>query len=350
MAEASVCDGFLPLARQIAPKVSNPKHTTSLGETILICGNANSSAARRKWRKGIFADDYQILEVRTAIFVLDQGPIYRAFRLLDKRSVFLHRCVLRREDDMSSITISFIVFACVFGGALLGILLRVVLPQNHLSAESKDIVKLGMGLVGTMAALVLGLLVASAKGSYDAQIAELTQASTNILLLDRLLAQYGPETKEERALLRGTVVRFLDQIWSKGGASASGLPAPSASAETLYGQIQGLSPKDGAQRSFQSQALSIVMDLRKTRWLVYEQETESVSLPLLVILVLWLTIIFISFGLFAPFNATVVSSLTAAALSVSAAIFLILDMYRPYSGLIQISSAPLRFALAHLGQ
>ena len=251
---------------------------------------------------------------------------------------------------MSSITISFIVFACVFGGALLGILLRAVLPQNHLSAESKDIVKLGMGLVGTMAALVLGLLVASAKGSYDAQIGELTQGSSNILLLDRLLAQYGPETKEARALLRGAVVRFLDQTWSKGGASASGLPPPSASAETLYDKIQGLSPKDGAQRSFQSQALSLVMDLRKMRWLVYEQETESVSLPLLVILVLWLTIIFISFGLFAPFNATVVSSLIASALSVSAAIFLILDMYKPYSGLIQISSAPLRFALAHLGQ
>ena len=127
---------------------------------------------------------------------------------------------------MSSITISFIVFACVFGGALLGILLRAVLPQNHLSAESKDIVKLGMGLVGTMAALVLGLLVASAKGSYDAQIAELTQGSTNILLLDRLLAQYGPETKEARALLRGAVVRVLDQTWPKGGASASGLPPP----------------------------------------------------------------------------------------------------------------------------
>jgi hypothetical protein len=251
---------------------------------------------------------------------------------------------------MSSITISFIAFACVFGGALLGILLRAVLPQDHLSAESKDIVKLGMGLVGTMAALVLGLLVASAKGSYDAQIGELTQGSSNILLLDRLLAQYGPETKEARALLRATVVRSLDQTWPKGGASASGLPPPSASAEALYGQIQGLSPKDGAQRSFQSQALSLAMDLRKTHWLMYEQETESVSLPLLVILVLWLTTIFISFGLFAPFNATVVSSLFAAALSVSAAIFLILDMYRPYSGLIQISSAPLRFALAHLGQ
>ena len=252
---------------------------------------------------------------------------------------------------MSSVTISFIVFACVFGGALLGILLRAVLPQSHLSAESKDIVKLGMGLVGTMAALVLGLLVASAKGEYDAQIGELTQGSSNILLLDRLLAQYGPETKEPRALLRGAIVRFLDQTWgSKDGASASGLPPPSASAETLYGQIQGLSPKDSAQRLFQSQALSLAMDIRKTRWLMYEEETESIALPLLVILVLWLAIIFISFGLFAPFNATVVSSLFASALSVSGAIFLILDMYRPYSGLIQISSAPLRFALAHLGQ
>src|SRR5262249_34689443 len=180
---------------------------------------------------------------------------------------------------MSSITVSLIVFACVFGGALLGILLRIVLPQNHLSEESKDIVKLGMGLVGTMAALVLGLLVASAKGSYDAQIADLTQLSANIVLLDHLLAEYGPETKEARASLRNAVVRFLDQIRSKGGASASGLPPPLASPETVYAKIQGLSPKDDAQRSLQSQALSLAMDLRKTRWLMYEQETVSVSLP-----------------------------------------------------------------------
>ena len=118
---------------------------------------------------------------------------------------------------MSSTTISLIVLACVFGGALLGIFLHAILPQNHLSSESKDIVKLGMGLVGTMAALVLGLLVASAKGSYDAQSAELTQLSANIALLDRALALYGPETKETRAMLRGVVVRILDQMWSKDG-------------------------------------------------------------------------------------------------------------------------------------
>jgi hypothetical protein len=246
---------------------------------------------------------------------------------------------------MSSTAISLIVFACVFGGALLGIFLHAVLPQHHLANESKDIVKLGMGLVGTMAALVLGLLVASAKGSYDAQSAELTQMSANIALLDRGLALYGPETKEERALLRGAVVRILDQMWSKDGAMA----APSGG-EILYEKIQGLSPKNDTQRSIQSQALSIAVDIGKTRWLMYAQQATSVSMPLLVVLVLWLTVIFISFGLFAPFNGTVVSSLLVSALAVSGAIFLILEMYSPYSGLIQISSAPLRAALAHLGQ
>jgi hypothetical protein len=251
---------------------------------------------------------------------------------------------------MSSITISLIVFACVFGGALLGIFLHSVLPQHHLSTESKDIVKLGMGLVGTMAALVLGLLVASAKGSYDAQSAELTRMSANVALLDRGLALYGPETKEARGLLRGAVVRILDQMWSKDGTSGSSSAPTGAGGEILYEKIQGLSPKNDAQRSLQSQALSIAVDIGKTRWLMYEQATTSVSMPLLVVLVLWLTVIFISFGLFAPFNATVVSSLFVSALSVSGAIFLILEMYTPYNGVIAVSSAPLRAALAHLGQ
>jgi len=251
---------------------------------------------------------------------------------------------------MSSITISLIVFACVFGGALLGLLLHVVLPQHHLTSETKDIVKLGMGLVGTMAALVLGLLVASAKGSYDAQGAELTQMSANIGTLDRALALYGPETKEIRAMLRGLVVRFLDQIWSKDGTSASPVAPTSAGGEILFEKIQGLAPKNDAQRSLQSQAFSIAVDVGKTRWLMYAQQATSVSMPLLVVLVLWLTVIFISFGLFAPFNATVVSSLFVSALSVSGAILLILEMYTPYAGVIKLSSAPLQAALAHLGQ
>jgi Protein of unknown function (DUF4239) len=248
---------------------------------------------------------------------------------------------------MNPLTVGLIMFACVFGGALLGIFLHSSLPQHHLGTDSKDIVKLGMGLVATMAALVLGLLVASAKGSYDAQSAELTRMSANIALLDRVLAGYGQETKEARDLLHGAAARILDQMWSEDGA----LNAPaSAGGEILYDKVARLSPKNDTERSLKGDALSIVMDIGKARWLMFEQATISVSMPLLVVLVIWLSAIFVSFGLFAPFNATVVSSLFISALSVSGAVFLILEMYGPYTGLIQISSAPLRGALAHLGQ
>lgn len=201
-----------------------------------------------------------------------------------------------------------------------------------------------------MAALVLGLLVASAKGSYDTQSTALTEMSAKIILLDRFLAHYGPETKEIRDLQRDAVVRILERTWSNDRTSLSQLEPPSIGNEAIYDKIQGLSPKDDTQRSIQAQALSIVVSFGQTRWLMYEQSTTSVSLPLLVVMVFWLTIIFISFGLFAPPNATVVASLFVSVLSVSGAIFLIMEMYTPYSGLIQISSAPLRAALAHLGQ
>jgi hypothetical protein len=248
---------------------------------------------------------------------------------------------------MSSIAISSIVFAFVFGGALVGMYLRAVLPQGHLSGDSKETVKLGMGLVATMVALVLGLLVASAKGSYDAQSTELTDMSSKIVLLDRVLAHYGPETKEVRDMLRSSVVQILDQVWSKNGTAASPL---SASAEPLFDKIQGLSPQDDSQRSLKAQALGIGMSVGQTRWLMYEQATASISIPLLVVLVVWLTALFASFGLFAPRNATVLASLFVAALSVSGAILLILELYTPYRGIIRLSSAPLRSALTHLGQ
>ena len=250
---------------------------------------------------------------------------------------------------MGPVAISLIVFACVFGGALFGMFLRAALPQNHLSADSREVVKLGMGLVATMSALVLGLLVSSAKTFYDGQSTELTEISARIVMLDRVLAHYGPETKEARDLLRGVVVRTIDRIWPQERTRASEVQ-PSSGAEVVYDKIQALSPKDDKQRSLQAQALSIATSLGQTRWLMYEQRTNSVSKPLLVVLVFWLTVIFSSFGLFAPRNATVTVALFVSGVSVSGAIFLILEMYTPYSGLIEISSASLRFALAHLGQ
>jgi hypothetical protein len=251
---------------------------------------------------------------------------------------------------MGSIAISSIVFACVFGGAVFGVLLRAALPEQHLGADSKDAVKVAMGLVATMAALVLGLLVASAKGSYDAQSTELTQMSANVVVLDRVLAHYGPETKDARDLIRNATAHVLGSLWSRDGAAPSQKEPPVSGNEILLDKIQGLSPKNDSQRSLQAQALSMAMNLGQTRWLMYEQATTPVSVPLLIVLVFWITSLFISFGLFAPRNATVIASLFIAALSVSGAILLILEMYTPYGGLIHISSAPLRAALGHLGQ
>jgi hypothetical protein len=253
------------------------------------------------------------------------------------------------EAIMSSLEISLVTMAVVFGGALLGITLRAVLPQSQLSGESREVVKLGMGLIATMAALVLGLLIASAKSSFDTQNAELTDMSSKIVLLDRILAHYGPDAKEARDALRSSVVGALDSLSAKSFA----VPSQSGSVpngEVLYDKIQGLSPKDDAQRSMQAQALSIMVGVGQTRWLLAAQKGNSVSVPMLVVLVAWLTIIFISFGLFAPRNATVVASLLVSALSVSGAVFLILEMYSPYAGMIHVSGAPLRAALAHLGQ
>lgn len=248
---------------------------------------------------------------------------------------------------MSSIAISLIVFAFVFGGAVLGMFLRAVLPPDHLTDASKDVVKLGMGLVATMSALVLGLLVSSAKSSFDGLNNEMTKASSAIILLDRTLALYGPESKAARDQLRSSVAGVVDRLKTMSKPSQSRVS--NQDGDVLYQMIQGLSPKDEGQRSAQTRALSIVISIQETRWLIYEQESTSISLPMLIILVSWLTALFISFGLFAPANGTAVTALLVSALSVSAAILLILELYSPYKGIIRVSSAPLRAAAMQLG-
>jgi hypothetical protein len=146
------------------------------------------------------------------------------------------------------------VFTCVFGGVLIGMTLRRILPEHHLSADSKDVIRLGMGLTATMSALVLALLIASAKSSYDAQRNELTQISANIILLDRVLDHYGLETKGARDLLRSYVGHMIDQLWPKSSASAAQSEPTSALGESFYDKVEELSPQNEAQRSLKVQA------------------------------------------------------------------------------------------------
>ena len=251
---------------------------------------------------------------------------------------------------MSAFAISASVATCIFGGGLVGFGLRTRLPDHHLAAESKDLVKLGTGLIGTMAALVLGLMVASAKSAYDAQKAEVIDMSAKIAFLDRILHHYGSETEEVRESLRRSVTRAFERTWTEKSARREEEPMEGVGAWGLYDKVQALKPQDDAQRALKAQALGLVLDLGRTRWLMFEQETSSsISVPFLVVVVFWLTIIFVSFGLFAPPNATVITTLLLSALSVSGAIFLVLELDRPFDGLVQISSAPLENVLAHLG-
>jgi hypothetical protein len=249
--------------------------------------------------------------------------------------------------------ISLIAFGCIFAGSLLGMFLRTVLPEHHLSAESKDVVKLGAGVIATLAALVIGLLISSAKGSFDMANNGLRQVGSKIILLDRVMAQYGPETKEARDLLRRSIASAIEQIWPEertGQTEAKALD-PRAAIEALQGKLRQLSPQNDAQRSLQSQALQVSGDIAETRWLLLEQRGQSsLPMPFFVILVSWLVIIFFSFGLFSPRNTTVIVVLLLCALSAAGSLYLIQELDRPFEGLIKISSAPLRNVLAYLGQ
>lgn len=253
---------------------------------------------------------------------------------------------------MTPIAITSLVFVAVFGASILAFLIRIALPEDHLSAATKDTVKMAMGLVATMAALVLGLLVASTKGSYDNDRSEVIAMAAKIDFLDRVLATYGPEAAGARESMRNAVGRMIDRLWPESNRDAAQLDprAASASAEEAFRAIRSLKPQNDDQKALQSQAMGIVYDLGQMRWLLFEQAESSISTPLLVIVVCWLSILFFSFGLFAPANGTVIGSLLVAALSVAGAIFLILELDRPFGGLIQISSRPMVNAMSHLGK
>lgn len=255
---------------------------------------------------------------------------------------------------MNPTIVCMIVFICTFGGALVGMWLRTILPEHHLDEESRDTVKLGIGLIATITALVLGLVTASAKSSYDAMDSAVKKAAIDILTLDRFLARYGPETGEIRNGLQRAIGVRVDMIWPQESSKPANLDpmrsGAAAEAERLSDAIRALKPRDDSQRALQSRALDLTEALLQTRWLVHSATESSVPMPFLVILVFWLTVTFGSFGLFAPRNATVLVILLICALSVSSAVFLILEMETPFSGLLKISADPFRYTYAHLNQ
>jgi Protein of unknown function (DUF4239) len=252
---------------------------------------------------------------------------------------------------MSPLLISLIAFIIILVGVFAGALLRLTLPKHHLADDAKDVVRLGTGLIGTIAALVLGLLIASAKSSYDTQSGQVQHITADVVLLDQLLAQYGPEARPIRELMRQAIAPLVGRLWRESDA-ASTRDAPFAAtkvSEDAFARIGGLTPQTEAQRSLKAQAIQVSTDLVQTRLALFVQAGSSIPTPFLAVLVFWLAVIFASFSLFARLSPTLIVGLVVFALSASAALFLILEMSQPFSGLMQIPSAPLRGALAPLG-
>ena len=246
---------------------------------------------------------------------------------------------------MSALSLSGIIFVLTLGGIFLGTLLRGALPKHHLSDDAQDTVRLGVGLIATIAALVLGLLIAAAKGSFDTQNTQIKQITANLILLDNILAQYGPEARPIREQMRSAVGPFADQLWREKQTRVTGPYETNAGAERIYLEIQGLSPQNDLQRALQSRAAQLSNDLAQTRLLLFVESDNLVPAPFLAILGFWLVIIFASFSLFSPLNVTVFTCLSLFALSAPCAIFLILELSQPFTGLMAIASAPLRNAL-----
>jgi hypothetical protein len=249
---------------------------------------------------------------------------------------------------MSALTTSLIICAILVGGALTGVLLRRVVPERHLDTHAKDIVRLGSALIATIAGLVLGLLINSAKTSFDAQSDQVRQLTANVILLDHLLEQYGEQTRPVRIQLRKAAAAVANRIWDEARSSSNTIFTATTAGAAVEQSIRSFTPADDSQRLYQSQAVQTINAILQARLTLFEQSNVRMPTPFLVVLVFWLFILFASFSLFSPINPMALGAIVVIALSASGAIFLILEMYRPFTGMMQIDSGPLRQALAPL--
>lgn len=253
---------------------------------------------------------------------------------------------------MNSLLIAAISLACAFGGVVIGMLVRRFIPEQHRVKESTEGIQLGTGLVATMAALVLGLLIGGAKSSFETQRTGLQQIATNVILLDRTLAHYGPDTKPARARLHEMVTSMIDHIRPEDSSQRSGLADTAVTAEggALLGALRDLEATDDYHRGARAHALELSSELAKARWQLTQRNEDSLPMAFLVVLWSWFFVLFASLGAFWARNATVVVVLFMCAASVASAIFLIVDLNQPFEGVIHVSSGSLDDALAQLGK
>jgi len=240
--------------------------------------------------------------------------------------------------------------AGTFGSALLGWRLQSSMPDGVLSAELKDVLKVIIGVLGTLSALLLSLLINSARTSYDQQHQEIMELSAKLLSLDRTLGRFGPEAGPIRSSLKSLVAKSVEDLWPADATVPAKIEAP-VTEEIWVQSLQALAPKSESQRLDRDQAVGLATDVLNLRWLLYEQSGGSIPAMLLAVLGAWFLLIFLCIGLISPqrrpglLRALVLSS----CLSVAAAMVLGLELDRPFDGILRVTGEPVRKALSHLG-
>jgi hypothetical protein len=251
---------------------------------------------------------------------------------------------------MHAVYMGLLVAGAVFAGAVIGLHSHRLLPDRHLSKETQDVVRLGTGLLSVLASLVLGLLIATAKSSYDTTDTAVRTYCADLILLDETLRDYGDSALGPRRMLREYTRLLLHDIW-EGGASQPFLVENRAASdlmEHVRESIRALQPVDAGQRWLQDQALATHTALLRQRWLLIERAGPSVRPIVIAILASWIAAIFASFGLNAPRNGTVVAAFLGCAVAIGTAIFLVLQLDSPFDGILKISKAPVQIALEHM--
>jgi hypothetical protein len=244
---------------------------------------------------------------------------------------------------MSAIAV--VVFVSLTAAVALGMTLSHRLASHYLSSESRDTIKLALGLVATLAALLLGLLVSSAKGSFDAEREQMNQLAAKVATLDRVLALYGPETAGARADLRGVVETAIAQTWPTEEGARSDLSLDPQRGEAIFRSIAALDPANPLQSDLKVRATNLAFELVEGRSIFVALAAAGISVPVLTLVIVWLVVILFGFSTLAPRNAVAATALIISAVAVCGAVLLLLELYTPFEGLIQISSDPLLIAL-----
>jgi hypothetical protein len=253
---------------------------------------------------------------------------------------------------LNSYHIAIVTFLVIFSGAALGFLIQGLIPSHHLSSESKSTVHLGAGLIGTLAALILGLMVSSSKDTYDKTGLFISEMAAGYGHVDRLLANYGPEAKPIRATLRQSLERMNQIVFPEEVPKGEQTPLNARmSLENVYNQTSMLKPGNQNQQQIQNDALRLMDDVVQKRWLMQEIVMGSgVSIVLLISPVIFIAFITFIYALYAPRNLTVILTLLCCSLCIAISVLLIKELSTPLKGVLKLSSKPIHIVLDLMGR